>query len=206
MRLYQRTKASTHYIAKALGILVISCALTACFQKTLPIADDNPSLDWVKRKQRLQSLSHWTLRGKAAFQSQRDSGSASFEWQQQKEHFSFAAFSPLGNEEFRLQGSDSLTTLRMANGKEYQAANSEQLFLQTLGIALPLSSLTYWVRGIPDPRFAAKTQFDTSHRLLELQQANWQVNFQNYTTIDGIDLPRFITMSTPLYKTKVMIY
>lgn len=205
-QLYQRTKASTHYIIQLLHIILLCSLLTACFQKNLPLATDDSSIGWTKRKQSLESLSHWTLRGKAAFQSNKEAGSASFEWQQQQDRFSFAAFSPLGNEEFRLQGNQSLATLQLANGKHYDAANSDELLLRTLGFALPLSSLSYWIRGIPNPHLPAKTTFDASNRLSQLQQANWQVDFMSYTTISGIDLPRLISMRSSSYKTKVVVY
>jgi len=195
-----------YQIIHVLGIALLCAFLSACFHKTLPIAQENPSLDWSKRNQRLQALSQWTLRGKAAFQSPKESGSASFEWQQQEDRFSFAAFNPLGNEEFRLQGQPAQVKLYMANGKQYTASTSEALFSRTVGFAFPFSSLMYWVRGIPDPNLPATTQFDTSHRLAQLQQADWRVDFQNYTTVDGIDLPRFIVMTSSLYKAKVMIY
>lgn len=205
--MYQITKTSTRYnVTKCLCISLLCSLLTACFQKTLPIAENNTSIDWAKRKQTLEAMSQWTLRGKAAFQVAKRSGSAAFEWQQEQNQFSFAAFNPLGGEEFRLQGNQTSATLRMANGTRYDAPSSEQLFLYTFGFEFPLSSLTYWVRGIPNPALPADTQFDSSHRLAKLTQANWQVDFENYTTVSGVDLPRFIVMTSPQYKAKVMIY
>jgi outer membrane lipoprotein LolB len=204
--LYQITQVSTHYIVRIITLLMLCTSLSACFHKTLPIAAENPTLDWSRRSQKLQSLSTWTLLGKAAFQSPKESGSASFEWQQQQDRFSFATFNPLGSEEFRLQGVPGQVKLYMANGKEYSATNSETLFVRTVGFQFPFSSLKYWVRGIPDPTLPANTKFDVSHRLARLEQANWSVDFQNYTTVNGIDLPRFIIMSSSLYKAKVMIY
>jgi outer membrane lipoprotein LolB len=206
MRLYQRTKLSTLPIMQIMAFCLLSTLLSACFQKSLPIAENNPNLGWSKRNQALQDLRQWSLSGKAAFQTGNDAGTATFKWQQQQDQFSFTAFNPLGSEAFRLQGSPGKVTLTMSDGKKYTAPSSEILFSRTVGFQFPFSSLVYWVRGLPNPNLPVKAEFDTSHRLAQLQQANWQVEFQNYTNVAGLDLPRFIIMTSPPYKAKVMIY
>ena len=210
MRLYQRTKASTHDIMQIVGrimsVTLLSLLLSACFQKSLPVATENTQLAWSKRHQQLTALQNWTVQGKAAFQAPKESGSASFEWQQQAAQFSFAAFNPLGSEVFRIAGSNGSAELQLANQQRFHAPSSDELFVRTFGFAFPLSSLQYWVRGLPNPTLPAQTQFDDSHRLATLQQANWLVEFQSYTTINHVDLPRFIVLTSAPYKAKVIIY
>jgi outer membrane lipoprotein LolB len=185
---------------------MLTVFMSGCFQKSLPIAEDNTSLAWAKRKQMLATLRTWTIKGKAAFFSSNDSGSATFTWQQTNDQFEFMAFDPLGNEAFQLNGGAGETTLQLANGKRYTGTESDALFRETLNIAIPLSSLTYWIKGLPDPHLPINATFDQSHRISQMQQGNWQVIFHNYTPTKLGDLPRFITMQSGQYKTKVMIY
>lgn len=206
MRLYQRTKASTHDIMQIVGITLLCGLLSACFQKSLPVATENTQLTWSKRHQQLTSLQNWTVHGKAAFQAPKESGSATFEWQQHAAQFSFAAFNPLGSEVFRITGDNLSAELQLANQKRFNAPSSDELFVRTFGFAFPLSSLQYWVRGLPNPTLPAQTHFDNSHRLATLQQADWLVEFQSYTTINSVDLPRFIILTNEPYKAKVIIY
>lgn len=202
--MYQINKVRTHN--KIVIFICLSFLLSACFQKNLPIAQENQTIDWAKRSQRLQALTNWQVTGKAAFQSSRESGSASFEWQQDHAQFIFSAFTPIGSEAFRLTGNDKEAVLSLPDGKKYASPNTEELFLRTVGVAMPLSSLHYWIRGLPDPNYPASSSYDKSNRLAQLQQANWQVNYQSYTNIAGLDLPRFVILTSSLYKAKVMIY
>lgn len=206
MRFYQRKKVNTRLLMQLLTISAASGLLIACFHKTLPIAATNPSLSWDARQTTLQQLTNWTVKGKAAFQSQEDSGSATFSWQQTPSAYTFTAYDPLGGEVFNLQGNRQEAALSLANGKRYFAHDSEELFVRAVHVAFPLASLHYWVRGLPDPNYKASSEFDSSHRLSKLSQADWHVDFQNYTVINNIELPRFIVMTSPRYKAKVMVY
>jgi outer membrane lipoprotein LolB len=197
-------KCNTH-----IWLLFFVCLLSGCFQnfqKTLPTAPEQPSITWEERKASLEKINHWDLRGKAGFQSPETSGSAAFQWHLQQDQYQFSAFSPLGSETFNLTGNNHHAVLKTAEGKRYEGNNSEELLNHVFGFSFPLSSLVYWIRGLPDPRFPNDIQFDTSHRITTLAQAKWQIHFMSYTKIGAVDLPSLIKISSPSYKTSVVIY
>ena len=104
-----------------------------------------------------------------------------------------------------LSGNVGSVTLEMPNGKRVTASNPEELLAREWGFNLPVSYLTYWVRGLPAPG-AVNTQFDHYHRLTQLTQEGWRVQFLGYTTINKLDLPNKIEITSPQLRSKIVIY
>ena len=58
-----------------------------------------------------------------------------------------------------------------------------------LGWEIPLTSLGYWVRALPDPTMQAEQFFEPSGRLGRLQQDGWDINYNRYQAVDGVAWP-----------------
>ena len=164
------------------------------------------TLSWSERQATLSHLQNWHLNGKIAVQTTEDSGSATVDWVQNNNSYTVSLLGPLGANGLKLTGQPGLVTLTMADGKRFTASNPEELLAKQWGFHLPVSYLRYWIRGLPVPGVAASNQFDASHRLMNLTQDGWQVQFLNYTHSHNLDLPSklFITSSTT--KVKILIY
>lgn len=136
--------------------------------------------DWQQFAARQQQLTDWRLEGKLGFRAPDDSGSAFIDWQQQQQLFDLHLSGALGFGATRLSGSPEHVV--MTRGDDTLAAtNSTELTYQLLGMALPVESLTYWVKGIPDPNTPVLTQSHGDNgELTELQQAGWQLTLSRY--------------------------
>lgn len=189
-----------------IGLLVLFLTSCASVSSLQPSPSSTPSKTWASRSAQLSHISSWQVNGKVAVQTAQDSGSASVDWQQQRNNYSISLTGPLGSAGLKINGSPGRATLQTSDGKRFTAANAEQLLAQNWGFDLPVSYLRYWVRGLPVSGVAATTQFDAYHRLASLQQAGWTIQFQNYTNSNGIELPERITATSRTMKVKMIIY
>lgn len=179
--------------------------LTSCTTITTPPEAPTTKLTWQDRQAQLNRLDSWQLKGKIGVHTAQDSGSATVDWLQNRGRYTVSLEGPLGAGGMKLSGQPGNVTLEMSNGKRVTASNPEELLAREWGFNLPVSYLKYWVRGLPAPG-AVNTQFDDYHRLTQLSQSGWRVQFLSYTTINKLDLPTKIEISSSALSSKIIIY
>lgn len=189
---------------RMIWILALITLLTACSTVAPPAA--TTPVAWEKRKPALTKVHSWTLNGKIAVISARDSGSATVDWRQSQGAYDIAITGPLGSGGFKMTGRSGAVTLKMADGKSYSAGSAEQLLAEHWGYHLPVSNLNYWIRGLPVPGIPAKTNYDSAGRLSSLNQQGWNIQFPSYTHSGSVDLPSRIFASSADLKVKFVVY
>lgn len=198
-------KTIKHIIFPIFILIALAAQLTSC--ALLPPPQTKATLvSAEKRAQQLSRLNNWNIQGVIAVQSQQDSGSASLHWQQHQKTYSLSLFGPFGAGAVQIYGKPGLITLQNANGQTFQAASAEALLFQQTGWKLPVSSLHYWIRGLPVPGTPADSTFDQYHRLTQLSQNQWHIFFRRYAAFNGLDLPTKIELIHPELKVKLVIY
>lgn len=187
----------------SLSLLFLLC--TAC--STLPSANAplNQKLSWQTRQQQLQAITTWALSGQIAIQNQQQRQSANVTWLQKERNYTISVFGPLGLGGATLIGQADKVTLAQADGKKITASSPEALLAQSAQWVLPVSNLYFWIRGLPAPSIADKTNFDQYNHLRRLQQQGWVINYLRYTGVNGQDLPSEMTMARPPLKIKIVI-
>src|SRR3990167_1045660 len=187
-------------------LLIIIC-LSAC--TTMPPTSApplSPELSWHDRQIILSRIQNWQLNGKLAVQTAQDSGSASVNWVQNNKQYTISLLGPLGTGGFKLTRQLTGVSLETSDGKHYTANNPEQLLAEQWGFHLPISSLRYWIRGLPVSGISYTKQLDIHHRLMTLTQQGWQIQFLSYSKVGVIDLPNKMVIASPLLKAKLIIY
>lgn len=187
-----------------LSLLLASCAGVSPTPKTLEPA--TPALSWQQRQTLLSRLNQWNLKGKIGVQTTQDSGSASMNWQQNNNTYTFTLLAPLGAGSLTLNGQPGTVTMKTSDGKQASAASAEQLLADQWGWHLPVSYLKYWIRGLPVPHLPAQKEFDASHRLTQLVQQSWRIQFQEYMKIAALDVPSRLIITGPQIRVKIVIY
>ncbi len=154
------------------------------------------------------NIQAWDLSGVIAIRdiANKNNISANINWQQaSNHHYSIRLFGPLGAGALKLTGQPGQVKLTSSDGKTYTAATPELLLAEQAHWNLPLSHLYYWIRGIPVPSLPAKTHFDASHHLSELQQDGWRIQFLRYTSTQHIDVPSKIFLFNSSLNVKIII-
>lgn len=197
-------------LVKLLFITVSFIAISHCTTITPSVtsskaAPADTSITWEQREQRLQQINHWTSQGAISVRTPDTSGSASINWEQTPNHYHIRIFGPLGAGQIKLDGSPEQVTMTTSKGEQFRAATAEQLLAEQTGWYLPISSLNYWIRGLPAPGIVTQKQLDSSQRLQTLSQQGWTIQYLDYRNVRGIDLPRRISLSNGTVNAKLVI-
>jgi outer membrane lipoprotein LolB len=169
--------------------------LTACTSSVLlPEQDNNSAL----------GLQIWQVQGRLAAINGNESWPASVRWQQNHDDYSIDLIGPLGQGRISVQGNADTVELTTEQ-EQLQAADPDTLLAQATGLALPISGLRYWIRGVPDPAAPARIVRNADGRITLLEQNGWQINYPNWIQQQGVDLPKRIQAQQDSLKVKIAI-
>ena len=111
------------------------------------------------------------MKGRVGIKSTDKTLSFSLLWRQQSESFDIRLNGTLGVAIAHVWGGAGGVTIDVPGEGRFQADSASALLLQHTGVSLPIESLVYWVRGIPDP--AADFERDDS----SLVQYGWLIEY-----------------------------
>ena len=158
------------------GLLLL---LSACSsQPNLPVATQSLEPN--------AHLWHWKAQGRIAFANEKNSHSASLDWQQEGYAYQLQILGPLGQGSARLEGEPFKVTLTTSNGQQVAASSPEQLLAEHLEWELPLSNMVYWIRGLAAPGKVIQINQQT------LIQNGWKVEWRRFTQVDNYQLPSLL--------------
>ncbi len=187
-------------------ILLAGCALSACVSMKLPTTAQSPfkKQSFAQRRQSLKQITQWNIDGAFSFQQKGRAAIAAYKWKQNENRYLLQVHSSLDIYSVKITGSPGHVTLWQSDHKHFTAQSPERLMQKRLGWSLPISNLNYWIRGLPAPlKYTAK--FDAYGHITQLQQDAWHITFSNYITVNNVDLPRTLRISSPNLKMKIVV-
>lgn len=193
-------------LAKILSLFII-LFLTSCATIT-PSTTTQPSkaATWPQRQTQLSAIHNWILHSAFSVRDQQQTSMGSLTWQQQGNYFSQRIAGPFNLGGVLIQGRPGNVTLIKSANEQASASSPEALLQQQLNLRLPVSNLYYWIRGIPVPNVAtSQEQFDQANHLVSLRQQGWQINYLNFTNVNGIDLPSTIQLNNSELQVKIVV-
>ena len=131
-----------------------------------------------------------------------------FDWQEQGDTVTLQLVNPLGQTLAIVTSSPAAATLELPNRQPVTAENVGTLMQQTLGFALPVEGLRYWLQPSPAPTSRASTVPDPSDgaRLKEIDQDGWKVDYVAYTDTPEPAVKRVnLTRDTPPLTIKLVL-
>jgi outer membrane lipoprotein LolB len=75
-------------------------------------------------------------------------------------------------------------------------ADARSTLRSRLGADLPLSSLRYWMIGLPDPASTARVIESEATPLRIIEQRGWTIAYDAFTSTDGFALPARVTATS----------
>jgi len=175
-----------------LAVVALTGWLSACavFGPELPPASDAP----------------FDLIGRVAVNYEGRAFSSGVRWQRAAGHGELWLLSPLGQTLAHIASDSTGATLTGSDQKQYRAASVETLTRQGLGWELPLSRLTWWVRGEPVPGTQpAAAERDERGRLTLLDQDGWRVAYLYYPPGEQGGLPRRLDLKSGAQEIRLLI-
>ncbi|RUR13014.1 lipoprotein insertase outer membrane protein LolB [Legionella sp. km772] len=193
--------------AKKYGVLAAAFLLTACAPTPRPAEEAplNKVVPLEKRKAETATVSSWEINGAMAAKNKAKSWSASMNWVQHGPNsYQIRLIGPLGGGTVLINKTGK--TISFQDGaKKVSSTNADELLMQQTGIRLPVNNLYYWVRGLPAPGGVQAEKHDEYNHLTQLQQAGYVIDFTQYTSVKGIDLPSTIRLVGNGVMVKVII-
>ena len=128
----------------------------------------------------LARATQWAAQGKMSYDLNGQQGNFSFRWVQQNKAFDIVLFGPLGITIATVTGDENTARIATFDGLVRTAASPERLMFDALGLNLPVSAMTHWIRGVPgDVRTGSR--FDVNRaRKLDVEssgfaQSGWKI-------------------------------
>ena len=193
--------------ASKYGILAVALLLTACTQTPRPAeqAPINKIVPLEKRKAETATVSSWEISGAMAAKGNAKAWQASMNWVQHGPNsYQIRLMGPLGGGTVLINKSGKTVSFKDGS-KTVSSTNADELLLKQTGIRLPVNNLYYWVRGLPAPGGAQSEKHDQYNHLIQLQQSGYTIDFTQYTSVKGIDLPSTVRLVGNGVMVKVVI-
>jgi outer membrane lipoprotein LolB len=177
-----------HVIVMALGV---ASFIAGC--KTLPQPTAN-SESWEARRVALQAHEHFEIKGRVAVAAGQEGFTATLRWIQNGLQSQLALEGPLGVGGVHVTTDGTALSVVNAHGERLDSDAARAELKTRLGFDAPLTSLRYWILGVPDPSSPAAEVIDVERRLASLQQSGWQIEYTDYAVVKGEWLPGRMTL------------
>jgi len=191
---------------KKLIFLAVALITTACTTTPThpPVAD--PDKKWEQRKSELSAINDWFLTGRVAIINGHESWHLNMRWQRHGDKYILDLSGPFGAGHAQLTGTDEGVVLVDADKNYFFAESPDRLLYETTSLRMPVKSLLYWMRGIPNWSVnSEKKKLDEFGRLALLQQDGWRVQFKRYSNVETHELPQKIFIDGFDLKVKIFV-
>jgi len=181
-------------------LFATSTLFTAC--TSLPTA---PATDWPSAKTARQALSHWEMSGRAAVATESQGWSANVTWNQAEQISELNLQGALGVGGVHVRSDGQSVEIDTSKGEKISDQDAAGALERAIGVALPISSLRYWLLGVPAPGSDAEEELDTQGRLAALRQNGWSMAYDRYEYQNGAWLPGRVRLENGPVRVKVVV-
>ena len=172
-------------------ILLILFTLSACTTTTTKIVPiENANQAWDSRKSLLYEQAEWSAHLSVIGVTNDEKFKTRIIWQQSADDYQIKLRDFIGRTVALIEGTADKVVVKTSKGQRYEDQDAETLIYGLFGLRIPVAGMRYWLRGVPQP----KTEYhDLSLRAdglaASMQQAGWQLSYQNYVDKDTLRLP-----------------
>lgn len=179
---------------KRLRALAAAAVLVTAGCATTPDTDA-PATSWASYREHAASVTAWDLSAKVALRWRGGAESASLTWSQRDGHSEVDLSGPFGAGAVRIIHENStLQVLRGGERSVYDSSTPETLAAAT-GWPIPVTALSFWLRGLPDPGQPLEALNLDDGRASEIRQGGWVVSYAAYTAAGTGTLPARLTLT-----------
>lgn len=179
------------YWALILLAIILQSGCSTIDKSPEPVSIIDTPTNWKATESKLRELKNWTLIGKIGIKTPDETVTAAInQWKQTSDNFVIdlsSTFFGLGAS--KLYGSANFLTITESGEEPVSSYEPDVLIQQALGFPLPISSLSWWVKGIPTPDNPHDIRFNAQGHIAQLTQDQWKLTYSKYKIIDGLSLP-----------------
>lgn len=180
-------------LASAGIVAGVALALSLAGCQTVPVVPA-PASAWSTRRPTLQALSQFGLNGRVAVAVESQGFNAGLRWAQSGAVTHLTLSGPLGAGGVQVTADGDDLSVVTSKGKRLDNTAARAQLETNLGFEPPLTSLRYWVLGVPAPGSTASVQLDPQQRLMHLEQDGWEIDYNAYMPVGAEWLPHLLTL------------
>lgn len=197
-------RTSRHSVCvRALGFVAICLFLSSCAAPRMR-ADKTRMQGLELRERNVLAKPDWSLQGRMAISGPEDSGSGSLVWTQGGTAYRFALSAPVSGKTWTLSGDTGRAELTGLHEQAVVGTSASELLVRELGWQVPVTQLSYWVRGIRAPGHA-EVVFREDGLPAEFRQDGWLIEFRDYEPSGDPILPRKIFAERGDYRVRLVV-
>jgi outer membrane lipoprotein LolB len=171
-------------LAAAITLVIAGCA-------TLP--EETDGLTYKERRERIDALAYWEIRGRIAIDTGQDAYQGRFSWWQDGNRLTLLVRGPFGAGSVEISG--TAEELLVRTRKESWVLRDPEIELsRLLGWWVPVTSLKWWLFGVADANFDDSRSEIANGVLEQLEQRDWRLDYDRYQLANGVLIPRTIDM------------
>jgi outer membrane lipoprotein LolB len=172
-----------------------SCALFRSEGARAPLSD---------AKQSLYALKTWRMEGRIGVQTAEDAWQANLFWDHEPTQDRLRLSGPLSQGMISIVLQKDLIYVNEGDGVTQLSRDPDALLRERLGFAVPLSSLRYWILGVPDSERVYTPVYGSDGALSGFQQAGWAVRMDRFMNVENHVVPQKMQVQGSGVKLKII--
>jgi outer membrane lipoprotein LolB len=146
------------------------------------------------------AIRSWSMDGRIGVQSADQAWHADLFWEHDPAQDRLRISGPLSQGLISIVVQKDLIYVNEGNGVTQLSRDPDAMLRQRLGFAVPLTSLRYWMLGVPDPDKSSLSMAGGGG----FQQAGWTIYPDDLANVDGWMLPRKLSARGAGVKLKIL--
>jgi outer membrane lipoprotein LolB len=183
-------------------LVVLTVALAGCH--TVPVKEP-AAQSWQARRPQLQAREQFELQGRVAVAAAGEGFNAGLHWTQHGRQTRMSLQGPLGAGAVQVTSDGAMLSIVTSRGEHLDSDAARAELASRLGFDPPLSSLRYWILGVPDPGQPAEESLDSQQRMATLTQNGWQIVYNGYSLVGGEWMPARLTLQREGVRVRVIV-
>ena len=171
------------------GLLIIA-GLNGC--ATFFGTGQTPRLTQFQEK--LYAVKNWTLDGRIAVKAGKEGWNANLFWEHDGSQERLRIYGPFNQGAVSIILQNNRVYINEGNGNVTSSPDPDDLLKIRLGFSVPLSSLRFWLLGIPAPDSEYRAQLDDKGGLIGFEQQAWVLGFENFENVGNFVMPKKMTV------------
>ncbi len=162
-------------------------------------------LAWPERRDALQRIEDFHLRGRVAVAAGAGGFNAALRWVQRGAGAQVDLAAPLGIGAAHIEQQGGSVVMTTSQGAHLEGAAAREAVRREFGFEPPFTSLRYWLLGAADPASPAVETLDGEQRLAQLVQDGWRIDYAEYQVAAGHWLPRRLTLRREAVRVRLLV-
>ena len=152
----------------------------------------------------VESIKSWQMDGRIGVQAQSSAWQANLVWDHEESQDRLRISGPLSQGAISIIVQKDLIYLNEGNGKTELSKDPQSLLRSRLGFSVPLSSLRYWIMGVPDPSLPSRSVTGAVSSEHGFEQSGWVVLAGPDEIVGGWRLPQKLAINGAGVRLKIL--